>query len=430
MRVTIHAKSDSEVTSIDALYYVQSPSHSQQHDVEKMSYGSSPFGSPTHHYHCSPIHHSRESSTSMFSASLKNNQLAVWKRIPRTRNYDDNETGDDEEDADYDNGKSVRFYVLCFLFSFIVLFTIFSLILWAASLPFKPKIFVKGMVFENLNVQAGIDGTGVQTDMLTLNSTVRIYYRNPASFFGVHVTATPLELHYYKLKLASGQAYLYPSAYPLPPAPRTSSLGRLHTALHMPKPSQSRFAQLVHHRGHSHLLPDNLIPNFIAPSVPTHPSQHPHLRNMHFLNMWNFLITQDSRSKPPFHPRSPYAMCDIIVNVTTSLDYSPRYLKLSFLGMMKKFYEARKSKRIVVAVVEGHQIPLYGAISVLSDAKNRIQSVSLPLNLTFLIRSKAYILGRLVNPNFSIHISCQLTLKGNHLGKHINFTNSHSCTYS
>ncbi|KAG5577008.1 hypothetical protein H5410_057142 [Solanum commersonii] len=305
MGVTIHAKSDSELTSIDALYYVQSPSHSQQHDVEKMSYGSSPFGSPTHHYHCSPIHHSRESSTSRFSASLKNNQLAVWKRIPRTRNYDDNETradDDEEEDVDYDNGKSVRFYVLCFLFSFIVLFTIFSLILWAASLPFKPKIFVKGMVFENLNVQAGIDWTGVQTDMLTLNSTVRIYYRNPASFFGVHVTATPFELHYYKLKLASGQ--------------------------------------------------------------------------------------------------------------------------------MKKFYEARKSKRIVVAVVEGHQIPLYGAISVLLDAKNRIQSVSLPLNLTFLIRSKAYILGRLVNPNFSIHISCQLTLKGNHLGKHINFTNSHSCTYS
>ncbi|KAL3324431.1 hypothetical protein AABB24_038535 [Solanum stoloniferum] len=305
MGVTIHAKSDSEVTSIDALYYVQSPSHSQQHDVEKMSYGSSPFGSPTHHYHCSPIHHSRESSTSRFSASLKNNQLAVWKRIPRTRNCDDNETGaddDDEEDVDYDNGKSVRFYVLCFLFSFIVLFTIFSLILWAASLLYKPKIFVKGMVFENLNVQAGIDRTGVQTDMLTLNSTVGIYYRNPASFFGVHVTATPLELHYYKLKLASGQ--------------------------------------------------------------------------------------------------------------------------------MKKFYEARKSKRIVVAVVEGHQIPLYGAISVLSDAKNRIQSVSLPLNLTFLIRSTAYILGRLVKPNFSIHISCQLTLKGNHLGKHINLTNSHSCTYS
>ncbi|CAA2976639.1 Late embryogenesis abundant, partial [Olea europaea subsp. europaea] len=69
------------VTSIEAstpprsprqpLYYVQSPSHSQQ-DLEKMSYGSSAFGSPTHHYHCSPIHPSREFSTSRFSACLKN----------------------------------------------------------------------------------------------------------------------------------------------------------------------------------------------------------------------------------------------------------------------------------------------------------------------------------------------------------------------
>ncbi|KAG5608384.1 hypothetical protein H5410_019665 [Solanum commersonii] len=127
----------------------------------------------------------------------------------------------------------------------------------------------------------------------------------------------------------------------------------------MPKPSHSRFPQLVHHRSHSHLLPDNLVPNLIAPSVPTHPSQHPHLRNMQFLNMrvfdwptlrsiqqgrsnyhsveltfkfrWNFLITQDSRSKPPFHPSSPYAMCDIIVNVTATLDYSPKILKTFFL---------------------------------------------------------------------------------------------------
>ncbi|KAG5622412.1 hypothetical protein H5410_007630 [Solanum commersonii] len=101
--------------------------------------------------------------------------------------------------------------------------------------------------------------------------------------------------------------------------------------------------------------PDNLIPNFIAPSVPTHPSQHPHIRNMNFLDMcvldwptlrsiqqgrsnyhsveltfkprWNFLITQDSRGKPPFHPSNPNAMCDIIVDVSTSLDYRPKILK-------------------------------------------------------------------------------------------------------
>ncbi|KAG5596625.1 hypothetical protein H5410_037857 [Solanum commersonii] len=130
---------------------------------------------------------------------------------------------------------------------------------------------------------------------------------------------------------------------------------RLASPLHMSKPSQSRFPQLVHHRGHSHLIPDNLVPNLIAPSVPTHPSQHPHLRDMHFLDMcvldwptlrsiqqgrsnyhsveltfksrWDFLVTQDSRGKPPFHPCNPNAMCDILIDVTTSLDYRPKILK-------------------------------------------------------------------------------------------------------
>ncbi|KAG5584742.1 hypothetical protein H5410_045176 [Solanum commersonii] len=65
-------------------------------------------------------------------------------------------------------------------------------------------------------------------------------------------------------------------------------------SLHMSKPSQSHFPQLVHHRGHSHLLPNNLIPNLIAPSVPTHPSQHPHLLEHAFLNTYAFLDRQHS----------------------------------------------------------------------------------------------------------------------------------------
>ncbi|KAG5610769.1 hypothetical protein H5410_022050 [Solanum commersonii] len=93
-------------------------------------------------------------------------------------------------------------------------------------------------------------------------------------------------------------------------------------------------SSLVHHSGHSHLLPDNLVPNLIAPSVPTHPSQHPHLRDMHFLDMC-VLDRQhstpynkaDSRGKPPFHPSNPNAMCDILIDVTTFLDYRPKILK-------------------------------------------------------------------------------------------------------
>lgn len=64
-------------------------------------------------------------------------------------------------------------------------------------------------MFQNFNVQAGSDESGVPTDMLSLNSTVKILYRNPATFFAVHVTSTPLELHYFQLKLASGQVNSY-----------------------------------------------------------------------------------------------------------------------------------------------------------------------------------------------------------------------------
>lgn len=49
-----------------------------------------------------------------------------------------------------------------------------------------------------------MDKTGVPTDMLSLNSTVRIFYRNPATFFGVHVSSTPVEIYYDQLKIASG----------------------------------------------------------------------------------------------------------------------------------------------------------------------------------------------------------------------------------
>lgn len=146
----MHAKSDSDVTSLEAaspkhpLYYVQSPSN---HDAEKMSYGSSPFGSPGHHYHSSPIHHSRESSTSRFSASMKTTRNnGYWKRLQRVGDSVEEEDEIDEED-EREKKEIKRFYVVCFLLSFVVLFTVFSLILWAASTSYPPQIYVKVRVF-------------------------------------------------------------------------------------------------------------------------------------------------------------------------------------------------------------------------------------------------------------------------------------------
>ncbi|XP_030450124.2 uncharacterized protein LOC115672455 [Syzygium oleosum] len=318
MPLAIHAKSDSEVTSIDAasspprsprrpLYYVQSPSN---HDAEKMSYGSSPAGSPSHpYYHCSPIHHSRESSTSRFSASLKNANPrhlygGAWRKLHRGQGTDDDDGDADEEDQEGGRGSSspawrgARLYA-CIVLLFFLLFTAFSLILWGASKSYRPEILVKNVVFESFNVQAGIDPSGVTTDMLTLNSTVRIVYRNPATFFGVHVTSSPLDLHYFQLHVASGQ--------------------------------------------------------------------------------------------------------------------------------MKKFYQSRKSQRPVVTVVTGYQVPLYGGISALSMAREHREKVAVPLNLTFVMRSRAYILGKLVKSTFYRRIRCSVTLRGNQLGKRQKLTDF--CTY-
>ncbi|KAK1588298.1 hypothetical protein Q3G72_021810 [Acer saccharum] len=312
----MHAKTDSEGTSLDAswpprspprrpIYYVQSPSN---HDVEKMSYGSSPTGSPSHHYyHASPIHHSRESSTSRFSASLKNpKSLSAFKHVQldnqrhhRRRRLGDEDDDDDELDGLHSGSeRNVRLY-LCIALFFVMLFTVFCLILWGASKAYKPKISVKNIVFESFNVQAGNDQSGVPTDMLSLNSTVKILYRNPATFFAVHVTSTPPELHYLQLRLASGE--------------------------------------------------------------------------------------------------------------------------------MKKFSQSRKTQRTIKTVVKGYQVPLYGGVSVLSSAREHLERVSLPLNLTFVMRSRAYILGRLVQSKFYGRVRCSVTLHGNKLGKPLNLTNS--CIY-
>lgn len=53
-------------------------------------------------------------------------------------------------------------------------------------------------------VQAGADFSGVSTEMVSMNCTVKLTYRNTAAFFGVHVTSTPLDLSYSQLTVATG----------------------------------------------------------------------------------------------------------------------------------------------------------------------------------------------------------------------------------
>ncbi|XP_057527443.1 uncharacterized protein LOC130806399 [Amaranthus tricolor] len=230
----MHAKTDSDVTSLSAaspnrspprrpVYYVQSPSR-DSHDGEKTttSFHStpvlSPMGSPPH-AHSSVGHHSRESSSTRFSGSFKPNngsrkispndagsggggkggqKKQPWKECDV---IEEENLVDDEESQ---KPLSRRCYVLAFILGFFVLFSFFALILWGAARPQKPKITVKSIKFDRFIVSAGSDHTGVATEMASVNSTLKFVYRNTATFFGVHVTSTPLDLSYSQITVATG----------------------------------------------------------------------------------------------------------------------------------------------------------------------------------------------------------------------------------
>ncbi|CAL0312386.1 unnamed protein product [Lupinus luteus] len=305
----MHAKTDSEVTSLDAssptrsprrpAYFVQSPSR-DSHDGEKTtaSFHStpvlSPMGSPPHS-HSSLGRHSRQSSSSRFSGSRKINN----NRKPHQKPID----VIDEEDLllqneDHHRTLSRRYYFLAFVLGFFVLFSFFSLILWGASRPMKPEIIVKSIKFDHVQIQAGSDATGVATDMISMNSTLKFTYRNTGTFFGVHVTSTPLDLTYSEIVIASGN--------------------------------------------------------------------------------------------------------------------------------LKTFYQSRKSQKLVAVAVMGTRIPLYGSGASLSSSTG-MPTVPVPLKLSFVIRSRAYVLGKLVKPKYYKNIECSITLDPKKLNVPLSLKNS--CTY-
>lgn len=181
---------------------------------------------------------------------------------------------------------------------------------------------------ESLNVQSGNDASGVHTDMLNLNSTVSILYKNPATFFTVHVTSSPLQLSYFQLILASGQ------------------VNQFHTLL--------------------------------------------------------------------IKPARLWFMCKIYF--------------ILLCKQMEKFSQRRKSERIIETKVLGNQIPLYGGVPALYAQRAKPDRVVLPLNLTFTLWSRAYVLGRLVKTTFYTNIRCSITFHGDKLGKTLDL--SKSCFWS
>ncbi|KAI0528588.1 hypothetical protein KFK09_001130 [Dendrobium nobile] len=328
----VHAKTDSEVTSIAPssptrsprrpVYYVQSPSR-DSHDGEKTtaSFHSTPVLSPTAsppHSHSSVGHHSRESSSTRFSGSLKpgasrkvtpDGAAAAGRRAGRHKSEKPWKDCDViEEEGLLDDGEDRphgliprRCYFPVFVLAFALLFSFFALILWGASHSQRPKVSMKSITFEYFMISAGTDASLVPTDLATLNSTVKMSFRNTGTFFGVHVTSTPLDLSYYELSLA--------------------------------------------------------------------------------------------------------------------------------IGSIKEFYQSRKSQRNLNIVVSGNKIPLYGGSASLSAptaGKNGAvtDAPPVPLTLSFKVRSRAYVLGRLVKPKFYTKIQCNVLMDQSKLNKPVSLKNS------
>lgn len=249
----LSSKSESDVTSLAPsspsrspkrpVYYVQSPSR-DSHDGDKASslqatpISHSPMDSPSNH---SFGRHSRNSSASRFSGIFRSSSgRKVHRKRPNDKGWP--ECNVILEDGCYDELEEKRFMrqfqALIALLSFVILFTVFCLIIWGASRPYKAEISIKvssssssssesigsyitfswislfllffffqlqSLTLSNYYVGEGSDFSGVVTKMVTLNGSLRINVYNPASLFGIHVTSTLINLVYSEIPIATGQ---------------------------------------------------------------------------------------------------------------------------------------------------------------------------------------------------------------------------------
>lgn len=93
---------------------------------------------------------------------------------------------------------------------------------------------------------------------------------------------------------------------------------------------------------------------------------------------------------------------------------------------MKKFYESRRGKKNVTVIVIGDKIPMYGSGASLSTPTG-ITTLPVPLKLDVAIRSRAYVLGRLVKPKFYKKIECSFVFDTKKLNVPISLAKS--CIY-
>ncbi|KAL2321287.1 hypothetical protein Fmac_030256 [Flemingia macrophylla] len=216
----MHAKTDSDVTSMDAssspkraVYYVQSPSHDGDNKSSTTVQAlSSPVESPSRH---SYGHHSRASSSSRVSGYFHHPNSNVSSNNKGARKGGDGgwpECSVIEEEGGYygeRRGLSRRTQIFVAVSGFVFIFFLFCVIIAWAARPYKPLISVKSLTVHNFYFGEGSDKTGVPSKMLTVNCSVRMTVHNPATFFGIHVSSKAVDLMYSEIAVATGELEKY-----------------------------------------------------------------------------------------------------------------------------------------------------------------------------------------------------------------------------
>ena len=95
---------------------------------------------------------------------------------------------------------------------------------------------------------------------------------------------------------------------------------------------------------------------------------------------------------------------------------------------MEYFYQRRKSQKQITVQVMGDSVPLYGGGYSISSSNKGGVITPVPLTLKFRVRSRAYVLGRLVKPKFYKSINCNLVMNPKKMNMAMSLKNN--CTYT
>ncbi|RWW78137.1 hypothetical protein BHE74_00013665 [Ensete ventricosum] len=170
--------------------------------------------------------HSRSSSASRFSGPfLSSSGRKGYRKRVNDNGWPECNVIQEEgsyDDLDEDKGLSRRCQIILALLSFLLLFTVFSLIIWGTARPnsnLHPATWQHTPLNYSLDTRVcgwmtfytgeGTDSTGVPTKMVTVNCSLKISVFNTAAMFGIHVTSSPINLMFSEITITTEEASLY-----------------------------------------------------------------------------------------------------------------------------------------------------------------------------------------------------------------------------